>query len=154
MSDLVCEPGCRGAARSGGHYVQATLMQGFTLVEVMVSLFLLSVVSLSLTRALVSYRALGYAHAQHVSAFGVARAKLEEVRALPYSDIQASALPTEHNYPFAHLSGAERKPLVCRVRTTVRERTSPERKWVRVRVDWTSRGRRQLVEINTNLYPR
>ena len=73
---------------------------GLTVLEMLVSLSLLGIVGGALVRSVILARQLTYASSQRVSAFGLCRARIEEVRGFDYANIAATNFPAETGFDF------------------------------------------------------
>ena len=60
--------------------MRAHRRRGVSLVEVMISMLVISLMAGALVRSVMMARGLTHASSQHVSAFGLCQAKLEEIR--------------------------------------------------------------------------
>jgi type II secretory pathway pseudopilin PulG len=125
-----------------------------TLVEVMVASGLLFIVSAALISAAVAGTRLNYSSAQHVSAFGLCKERLEQMRALAttnFAGITTAAFPTE-TITLTHAGGTIYRALGCSRSSTVTTLDDPLRKSVTISVAWTFAGRNRSERIDTVLY--
>ena len=127
--------------------------RGFTLVEVMVSLLVIAMLAAALVRSVAMSRTLTQASSQHVSAFGLCQAKLEEIRSQDYADIITTNFPVETSIRLTHLGGASQQALTCDRSVAILPMTAPLRKEVLVTVQWQFRGRTIQEQLLGVIYP-
>ena len=127
---------------------------GLTVLEVLVSLTLLGIVGGALVRSVILARQLTYASSQRVSAFGLCRARIEEVRGFDYANIAATNFPAETGIRLSHLGGQNQDPINCDRAVAIQTLTGPDRKEVLVTVSWNYRDRNLQEDITGILYPR
>ena len=97
-------------------------------------------------------RQLNYAASLRLSAFGLCKAKLEQIRAEDYSSVESSNFPKEPGLSLSHLSGKSQNRIFCDRSTSVQDFVSPDRKVVGVTVSWQFRGRPLQEQISGVLY--
>ena len=124
------------------------------LIEVVICMILLTMVALGLVSGVVIARQLTYSNAQRVAAFGLARARLEELKGLRYETIDPLSYSTETNIQFAHLGGTQQKALEATRVTRLTALENPTRIHAAVAVRWYARGRLQQESATTFIYPR
>lgn len=127
---------------------------GFTLAEVMISLLLVTMLIAALVQSIMVGRSLTYSNAQRVAAFGMCKAKLEEMRGMDYTQLVTTNFADEADLRFAHLSGAEQIPITCARTVELTPQTDPERTDVSVQVDWNYRGVALVERVDATVYPR
>ncbi|MBN2301278.1 MAG: prepilin-type N-terminal cleavage/methylation domain-containing protein [Lentisphaerae bacterium] len=124
---------------------------GMTLVEVMVGMFLASLLVGSTYLGVVHGSKTNYVVAQHVSAFGLCKERLEHMRGVAFSSVTSSNFPTE-NITLTHLGGSLRIPLPCSRTSTIISLLNPPRKEVRVDVTWNFRNWSMSERVHGMLY--
>lgn len=129
------------------------LQRGFTLVEVMVSLLVIAMLAAALVRSVLMSRTLTQASSQHVSAFGLCQAKLEEIRSQDYASISTTNYPAETAIRLTHLGGSSQQALLCDRSVAVQPMTAPARKEVLVTVQWQFRSRTAQEHLLGVVYP-
>jgi prepilin-type N-terminal cleavage/methylation domain-containing protein len=125
---------------------------GMTLVEVVIAIVLISVVASAVAQSMVQARRMTYANAQRWAAFGLCRAKMEDIRSTDYDLLPTMALPEEPGLEMSHLSGRARVRLLCDRTTTVEVLEDPARTVVSVSVTWDYLGRPMEERLTNTLY--
>lgn len=127
---------------------------GFSLVEVIIALLLASAIIAVLVRSVAVARSLTYANALRVGAFGVCKAKLEEVRGMEYSQLDPTNFVVETGLRFLHLSGRDRLPIACTRSVALNAQTNPVRTDVQVTVQWQYRDTPFQEQVIGTVYPK
>jgi len=118
------------------------------------SLLIAALMSASLIRCVVIAKSLNHANEQRVIAYGMAKAKVEELQGLKYDKLIASDFRPERDIAFTHLGGGGHLPLTCTRHTRIYTRNSPDRKEVLTQVQWKYRGKFFREKAIAVLYPK
>jgi len=127
--------------------------EGMTLVEVMVSILIISAMATAIVLSVRVARQLTYATAQRVAAFGMGKAMVETIRAMDYNAIAPTNFVTEANLRFTHLSGRERTALTCTRTVSITPLANPERKEIGVSIRWQYRDQALQEQVSAIIYP-
>jgi len=126
---------------------------GMTLVEVMVSVLMLSLLIAVVYGGVTQGVQSSYLTAQRVSAFGVCKARLEQMRGTEYDEITVTTFP-EQIVEMTHLGGSDRVPLEGTLVSSVTSLAQPTRKQVTVSLSWVFRGREYSESITGSIVDR
>lgn len=124
--------------------------------EVMVATFLVGILGAGVVSGVFTARRLTYVNAQRVAAFGLAKAKTEELKGVGYDELDSlyGAQQQEIDLELVNLGGVNQKVLPATRTTTLQTMTTPDRKLVTVTVEWEFQGREIDETVETFLYPR
>jgi prepilin-type N-terminal cleavage/methylation domain-containing protein len=125
--------------------------RGFSLIEVMMATLIVGILATGVISGVTLARRLTYVNAQRVAAFGLAKARIEELKGVGYEDLDAGNPET---LDLVNLGGVNQQIVPARLRTNIRELENPDRKRIVVRVDWRFEGKRVQERVRTFLYPR
>jgi hypothetical protein len=127
------------------------LRRGMTLVEVLFAstLFMLAIAG-AIGAVMLSLH-LNYAGAQQFAAFGLCKDLYEQMRSLDYTNVTATAFPSQ-TLQLTHLGGDARKTLNCQRMSVIRDCTNPERKVVTVTVQWSYRSKTLAESLTGVIY--
>jgi prepilin-type N-terminal cleavage/methylation domain-containing protein len=130
--------------------------KGFTLIEVMIATFLVGILGAGVISGATVARRLTYVNAQRVSAFGLAKAKLEELKGRGYNELDAlyGSQVQEVDLDLVNLGGVTQEVIPATRTLSLQDLTSPQRKRVTVRIQWEFQGREIDETVQTFLYPR
>jgi Tfp pilus assembly protein PilX len=127
---------------------------GFMLVEVVIGIVLVVLLVMALFQSVTLARHLTHANAQRVGAFGMCKARLEQLRGMDYADLSGTNFVMESDLQFTHLSGKEQLPIHCVRSLTFTPQANPQRTDVQVTVAWTYRGTPFREQLNGVIYPK
>jgi type II secretory pathway pseudopilin PulG len=125
-----------------------------SLIELVISLMVISVLAAALIHSVLLAQHIIHATSQRVSAFGMARAKFEEVQSCAFSDVATTNFPDETGIRLSHRSGPNQLAVNCTRTVTIQPQTAPERKEVDVSVTWNFLDRTLTETIRGVIYPR
>ncbi len=133
-----------------------SLKQGFSIVEVVIATFLVTFVGAGVVSGVITSQRLNYINAQRVAAFGLAKAKIEELHGVGYEELteRYGSIQQEIDLELVNLGGVNQVMIPARRTTFLSDLTDPERKQVTVTVEWDFQGREIQENIETLLYPR
>lgn len=112
---------------------------GVTLVEVMVSMALVAIFSTGLYAAIIQASRANYQASQRVAAVGLCRERLEQMRGVPYQNLNSAHFPDE-TVQLTHLGGTAMLPLMGMRRCTFQTLYAPSRTVVSTEVEWVYAG--------------
>ena len=127
--------------------------QGLSLIEVMVSMLVISLMAGVLVRSIMVARNLTQSSSQNVTAFGLCQAKLEQLRGEDYATITSTNYPAESGLRLTHLGGLSQAAVTCDRTVTIQPRSAPDRKEVTVTVAWQVRDRPLQQQLLGVIYP-
>ena len=130
--------------------------QGFTIVEVVVASLLITLLGAGVIRTAIFSQRVTYSNAQRLAAFGLAKAKTEELKGVGYSELDTryGSSQQEIDLDLINLGGVNQKILPATRSTTLQDVTSPQRKLITVTVSWEFQGRQLSETVQVFLYPR
>lgn len=117
---------------------------GMTLIEVVLSMLLVTVLVGAICKGLTHSVAVNYMVAQRIAAFSLCKDSLEQMRGMEYSTVSTN-LFTNEVIQLTHLGGTARLPLTAVRTIDINSQTNPTRKAVTINIAWNYRGR-QLSE--------
>ena len=129
---------------------------GFTLVEVVVATLLVTLLGAGVIQSTLLARKITYSNAQRVAAFGLAKAKTEELKGVGYEKLTATYGTThsETDLELVNLGGVNQELVKTTRTTTLEDLTSPRRKRVTVSITWDFQGKELEESAEIFLYPR
>lgn len=130
--------------------------QGFTIVEVVVASLLITLLGAGVFRTAIFSQRITYSNAQRQAAFGLAKAKTEELKGVGYDELDAryGSSQQEIDLDLVNLGGVNQKILPATRSTTLQNLSSPQRKLITVTVSWEFQGRSLTETVQIFLYPR
>ena len=124
---------------------------GMTLVEVVVAMLLVAIVAPGIYHGVVHAIAANIGSSQRFAAAGLGREWLEQMRGMPYSNVNPTTFATE-SVVLNHLGSAQNVPIIATRSAIIQERHNPPRKDIEISVAWEYRGHERTETLHSSIY--
>lgn len=125
--------------------------EGMTLIEVVVAMVLIAIVAPGIYHSVVQALSANIISSQHFAAAGLGREWLEQMRGMPYANVNAGNFSTE-SVVLNHLGSAQDVPILATRTAVIQEYHNPPRKDIEITVDWEYRGRERSETLHSAIY--